>query len=148
MTSFSRVLPQEANALMTHDAFAYVDVRTEQEFEAGHPKGAYNVPLMHMAPGGMVANADYVRVVSNHFDRDAKLIVGCKAGGRSMRAAELLVSAGFVNVMDQRAGFDGVRDGFGEVTEPGWSQAGLPIERGQPAGRNYRDLEKQTPSTA
>ena len=140
MASAPRVTPQDAHTLMVNGGYIYVDVRSVQEFEAGHPAGAYNVPLLHMAPGGMVPNVDFVRVVSAHFDKGAKLVVGCKAGGRSMRAADALVSAGFTNVVDQRAGFDGVRDAFGAVTEAGWAQEGLAVETGQPSGRNYQDL--------
>ncbi len=64
------------------------------------------------------------------FAKDARIVVGCKAGGRSLRAATALVAAGFTNVLDQRAGFDAVRGPFGEVTEPGWSRAGLPQDAG------------------
>ena len=64
------------------------------------------------------------------FPSDAKIVVGCKAGGRSLRAAQALVAAGFTNVVDQRAGWDGARNPFGQVTEPGWAAAGLPREDG------------------
>jgi rhodanese-related sulfurtransferase len=128
---------------MHNDGYVYLDVRSEHEFEAGHPAGAYNVPLMHMAAGGMVANPDFIRVVSAHFHADARLIVGCKAGGRSLRAASALVLAGFGNVVDQCAGFDGERDAFGAVTSPGWARVGLAVEEGQPPGRSYGELKGQ-----
>jgi hypothetical protein len=38
------------------------------------------------------------------------------------------VLAGFTRVLDQRAGWDGKRGPFGEISEPGWSRAGLPTE--------------------
>ena len=44
-----RVSPQEARDLMEKDGYVYVDVRSIPEFDAGHPAGAYNVPLMHRA---------------------------------------------------------------------------------------------------
>ena len=40
----------------------------------------------------------------------------------------MLVAAGFTNVLEQRAGWDGARGSFGEIVEPGWKRAGLPSE--------------------
>ena len=76
------------------------------------------------------------------FPKDAKLVVGCKAGGRSARAAEMMAAAGFTGVVDQRAGFDGARDAFGQLTEPGWQPAGLPVEAAT-AGGSYAELRKK-----
>ena len=142
MADPERISPQEASAKLA-EGFTYVDVRTVEEFEAGHPPGAVNVPLMHAAPGGMTPNPEFLRVLSAVFQVDAKLVVGCKAGGRSLRAARALLGAGFTSVLDQRAGWDGARDAFGQLTEPGWSRAGLPAEHGQPAGRSWEDVKKR-----
>jgi rhodanese-related sulfurtransferase len=70
--------------------------------------------------------------------------VGCKAGGRSLRAAETLLTAGYTNIVDQRAGWDGARDSFGQLTEQGWKPAGLPSETGSPDERAYTTLEKRS----
>lgn len=142
MSDLTRISPQEASAKLA-EGWTYVDVRTTQEFEAGHPPGAVNVPLMHAGPGGMTPNPDFGRVMEAAFPRDAKIVVGCKAGGRSLRAAQVLLGAGFTNVVDQRAGWDGARNPFGQITEPGWSRAGLPSEEGQPAGRSWDDMKKK-----
>lgn len=115
----SRISPAEAHAKMKDDGFTYVDVRTEDEFAAGHPTDAINVPF----------DPDFVATMSKRFAKDAPLIVGCKMGGRSARAAAALVEAGFTRVLDQRAGFDGTRGTFGELVEPGWSRCGLPVSR-------------------
>jgi rhodanese-related sulfurtransferase len=137
-----RISPQEASDKLT-EGYTYVDVRTTQEFEAGHPAGAVNVPLMHAAGGGMAANPDFARVMKAAFPKDTKIVVGCKAGGRSLRAAQVLLSEGFTHVVDQRAGWDGARSPFGEITEPGWSRVGLPSEEGQPSGRSWDDVKKK-----
>jgi rhodanese-related sulfurtransferase len=84
MTDPTRISPQEASAKLA-EGWTYVDVRTTQEFEAGHPPGAVNVPIMHAGAGGMVPNADFLAVMTAAFPWDAKLVVGCKAGGRSAR---------------------------------------------------------------
>jgi rhodanese-related sulfurtransferase len=138
-TRISRISPEQASDKLAEGGFTYVDVRTTQEFEAGHPPGAVNVPIAH-ATG---PNPDFVRVMTAAFPRDAKVIVGCKAGGRSQRAAQVLVAEGFTHVLDQRAGWDGVRGSFGEIKEPGWSRVGLPTEEGQPAGRSWEDMKKK-----
>jgi rhodanese-related sulfurtransferase len=88
--SFRRLSPAEAKQLMDEQGYQLVDVRSVPEFDAGHPKGAFNVPLNHAGPAGMVPNADFVRVMEASFPKDAKLVVACKAGGRSMKAATLL----------------------------------------------------------
>ncbi len=142
MADPTRISPQEASAKLA-EGWTYVDVRTTQEFEAGHPPGAVNVPVALAGPGGMTPNPDFLRVMGAAFAPDAKLVVGCKAGGRSLRAAQMLLGAGFTNVVDQRAGWDGARNPFGQMTEPGWSRAGLPVEEGQPAGRSYEDVKRK-----
>ena len=144
MANPTRISPQEASEKLT-DGWTYVDVRTVEEFEAGHPAGAVNVPLMHAGGGGMVPNPDFARVLDGAFPKDAKIIVGCKAGGRSLRAAQVLLGQGFTSVLDQRAGWDGARDAFGQVSEPGWGRAGLPSEKGSPEGRSWDEMKKKAP---
>lgn len=130
MTEPKRVSPVEAKQLMDDEGYTYLDVRTEAEFVAGRPAGAKLVPIMLAGPGGMVPNPDFLKGVEALFPKDAKLVVGCKAGGRSAKAAAALTGAGYTNVIDQRAGFDGARNSFGQVTEKGWAESGLPIEKG------------------
>lgn len=142
MPNFSRISPQEAHEKLA-EGWTYVDVRTAEEFEAGHPTDSVNVPIMHAGGGGMVQNADFVRVMCAAFPRDAKIVLGCKAGGRSLRAAHILLAEGFTNVVDQRAGWDGARNPFGQVSEPGWSRVGLPSEQGQPPGRSWADMKNK-----
>jgi rhodanese-related sulfurtransferase len=140
MSSIPRFSPQDAHKLITEEGYVHVDVRTEGEYAAGHPAGALNVPVMNAGPGGMAPNADFVKVMSGLFAKDAKIVVGCRSGQRSMRAAEMLVNAGFSGVVDQRAGFDGPKDPAGRPIEPGWAAAGLPVEKETPGG-SYADLK-------
>ena len=111
---------------MKHEAFTYVDVRTEEEFAGGHPEGAVNVPWMLAGASGMEPNHDFLAVMEKTFAKDAPLVLGCKSGNRSARAARALATAGFTRMFDQRAGWDGLRGSFGELTEPGWSRTDLP----------------------
>lgn len=135
-----KLTPEEALEKMEDDDYAYVDVRSINEFEGGHPEGAYNIPLKHMLPGGMSANEDFVAVMEASFPKNAKLIVACKAGGRSATAKGLLEAAGFTDVLDQFAGYSGARDPFGSTLEAGWQAAGLPITIEPEEGRDYASL--------
>ena len=140
MVNVERVSPREAKALM--DAgYTYVDVRSEQEFDLGHPTGAVNVPFLRLGSGGLVPNAEFLAVMERAFRRDAKIVVGCRRGDRSLRAAQTLLAAGFEHVADQRAGLDGVRSPFGAVLEAGWTAEGLPIERGARPEATYDGIK-------
>jgi rhodanese-related sulfurtransferase len=138
MADIKRISPAEAQAMLA-EGYVYVDVRTEVEFNEGHPAGSFNVP----GPAGQQPNPDFLRVMQANFPQNAKIIVGCRSGGRSLRAAKALVENGYTNVIDQRAGWDGMRDAFGQLTEDGWSRVGLPTEKGQPNGRSYADLARR-----
>ena len=135
-----RITPEEARDLIDKDGYAYLDVRSVPEFAAGHPTGAYNVPLLNMGPGGMVDNPEFLAVVEKNFARDARLVVGCKSGGRSARAAGLLERAGYTNLVDQRNGYDGTPLPTGGV-EPGWRPKGLPTSTAAMPERTYDALK-------
>ena len=134
-----RVTPPEAAALLA-EGWSYLDVRSIPEFEEGHPVGAANVPLLHFTGGRMSPNGDFQKVVAANFPPDTKLVVGCKAGGRSLQAAALLEAAGYTSVVDMRGGFHGERDGMGRVTTPGWVESKLPIETTAPTEKTYATL--------
>ena len=140
MSTIVRIAPSDAFDKMETSGFVYVDVRTEAEFADGHPEGALNLPLMRIGEGGMMPNNDFLTILSALFPRDAKLILGCKSGARSMRAAQMLMDAGYTAFVEQRAGWDGARDAFGQLDEPGWSRAGLPTSTGEPLGASYAEL--------
>lgn len=136
-----RVTPKEAAELMS-EGWTYLDVRSIPEFEQIHPADAANIPLMHARGGRMTPNPDFQKVVEANFPRDAKLVVGCKSGGRSAQAVGLLASLGYQNLADVRGGFGGERDGFGRPVVPGWAESGLPVGTGAEASRPYAELEK------
>lgn len=137
--SVKRVDPAEAAALV--DAgWTFVDVRSVPEFEDGHPSGAYNVPIMHKGPSGMAPNPRFLEVMKRQFRPDQELVVGCRSGQRSLRAATLLAEHGFESVVDMRGGFGGERAGA-EVVCEGWQSRGLPVANTAEPGRSYAELE-------
>lgn len=135
--------PSDVDLALRQDSnVIYLDVRSEPEFNAGHPAGAYNVPLLHLdeSTGRPEPNGDFQRVVTNAFSRTSKIIVGCQSGGRSQRAAEILAGLGFIDVSNMQGGFGGSRDPSGQVTMNGWQESGLPVESTPLPGRSYAEL--------
>lgn len=123
--------PPEAYDTMQRDPRAvYLDVRTPEEFAAGHPPGALNVPVLFFRAGGSDPNPDFVATVQRLVPTSTPLLVGCQAGGRSQHGAELLVAAGYTKLSNVRGGFGGARDQTGRMVIPGWRDAGLPVETG------------------
>ncbi|HEX6241485.1 MAG TPA: rhodanese-like domain-containing protein [Polyangiales bacterium] len=139
--SVVRVSAREAHELVCERGYVYLDVRAVPEFDTGHPPGAYNVPLLSpRAGGGMDENAQFLDEVRAALPADAKLVVGCASGVRSQRASALLLEAGFRDVVEQRAGIDGVRDPFGRVREKGHRAEGLPLATRAEPGRSHAEI--------
>lgn len=145
MANIKRVSPQEAKQLIDAEGYVYLDVRSEPEYAAGHPSGAQNIPIMHAGASGMQPNIEFLDIVEALYPKETKIVVGCRSGQRSLRAAEVLTSAGYTNIVDQRAGFDGSRDSFGGVAEAGWGATGLPVESATP-GASYAELKQRAVS--
>ena len=78
----------EARRLVASGA-RLVDVRTEGEFAAGHVPGAVNIPVQELG-----------RRVGELEPKDRPVVLYCRSGSRSSRAAHMLRSAGFSHVHD------------------------------------------------
>ncbi len=124
-----RISPEETKKLLeSNSGYIYLDVRTVPEFDTSHVPSGKNVPIMELDEHGvMQLNFRFLEVVEKNFGKDVKCITGCQRGGRSMKAAELLLKAGFTHVQDMRGGFGGETDERGKVTYPGWSLRKLPV---------------------
>ncbi len=64
-----------------------LDVRTDEEWEEGHIKGARLQPH------------DEVVAIADELKKYKKVYVHCKMGGRAQRASEALVDAGLDNIV-------------------------------------------------
>lgn len=147
--SVNNVGPEQAKQILDADKEAvYIDVRTEQEFTNGHVPRAVNIPVVWPDPATrrMKPNPDFIRVVSAHYGKDRKIIVGCQAGGRSQLAADMLGQEGFEDVSNMQGGFGGARDSMGQIVMPGWSQLGYPVETDVTAQNSYDTLSKTSSS--
>lgn len=149
----TRVPPAEALRLMNDEGYVYLDVRTPEEFELGHPTQALNVPWqLTAASGERTPNPRFLEVAGRALRDKKGVVIGCQSGRRSLAAAQQLIEAGVASidpsaggtthVVDQRAGFGGVRDGFGKLVEAGWQSAGLPVSYEPEAGKTYRELSE------
>ncbi len=138
-----QITPEEAHQRMAgENKELYIDVRSIPEFTKGHPDGAVNIPVLHFDPaqGGMVENADFLKVAEANFSKDARLVLGCQAGGRSQKAAEILAQAGYQSVANIQGGFGGMKDQSGQTLAQGWAELGLPVSMDNGEGVSYESL--------
>lgn len=73
-----------------------VDVRTPEEFEAGHIEGAINMNWF---------NTDFIKQFES-VDKEQSIYVYCKKGGRSAKAQQKLVSLGYIDIVNLEGGYD------------------------------------------
>ena len=73
-----------------------IDVRTPEEFNAGHIDGALNIDWF---------SEDFNKQVEK-LEKDKTIYVYCKKGGRSLKSQARLKELGFLNVVNLDGGFD------------------------------------------
>ena len=105
MNTYEQITPAEAKALMdSGEGYVILDVRTPEEFAAGHIAGAILIP-------------DYeIREKAEKIltDKDQLILVYCRSGRRSKNAANELATLGYTNIKE----FGGINDWeYGTVTE-------------------------------
>lgn len=83
---FSDTSPEKARALVANGA-RLVDVRTPEEFAAGHLEGAINIPV-----GEVPAR------LAEFGPKGEPIVVYCRSGARSSRAQKALKEAGYTQV--------------------------------------------------
>ena len=101
-----------------------LDVRTQDEWDnVGKPDGeklglkTHFVTIVRSPDPD--ANKEFIEEVKKKINSNKKLLVICKAGGRSMMAAQLL--------SQEQVECINVSDGFeGNGENPGWKEEGLP----------------------
>ncbi|WP_158974327.1 rhodanese-like domain-containing protein [Cellulophaga sp. L1A9] len=73
-----------------------LDVRTPEEFNAGHLDEALNINWF---------DADFQQQIEQHVVKDKTIYVYCKMGGRSAKAADKLSALGYT-VVNLEGGYD------------------------------------------
>ncbi|MDQ6964849.1 MAG: rhodanese-like domain-containing protein [Mariprofundales bacterium] len=84
--------------------FVMLDVRTQQEYDQGHIKGAVLIPVQSLSE----------RI--DEVPKDRQLYLYCRSGVRSARASRLLAQQGFTSVENVIGGIEA------------WRDAGYPVE--------------------
>uniref|UniRef100_A0A383W325 Rhodanese domain-containing protein n=1 Tax=Tetradesmus obliquus TaxID=3088 RepID=A0A383W325_TETOB len=112
-------VPSTEAAILLESGLRYLDVRTPEEYADGHAVGAINIPFMvKSAEGQLVPNPDFLQQVQAAFpDRAEEIIVGCRSGNRSARAAGLLEQEQYSSLVDDAGGW------------LGWVEARLPTTK-------------------
>ena len=87
------------------DDVVFVDVRERDEWDAGH------LPRFELK--ALSAAGEWLPTMQKEIKPDAKVVVMCKLGGRSMRASEALVQMGFTNVKNVVGGYEGYKTDIG-----------------------------------
>ena len=103
---YQKITPQEAKARMTEPSVIVLDVRMQQEYDAGHITNAVLLPLPLIEAGDAA-------VAKALPDKDAEILVYCRSGRRSAIAANALINMGYTNVLD----FGGINDWPYEVVK-------------------------------
>ena len=84
------VTPDEAVAMIDSGERTVIDVRTPEEFDAGHVAGALNID---------VNSADFSDQIAG-LDVDEPYLVYCRSGNRSATAAAQMEEAGIKDIAD------------------------------------------------
>lgn len=84
----------------TSDAVIVLDVRTAQEYRQGNIKNALNMD---------VSESDFESKVSP-FEASKTILVYCRSGSRSIKAAQILCEKGFKNVYNLTNGYMGWKE--------------------------------------
>ncbi len=92
-TENNAIEPQEFAKKITNTEYTLIDVRSPEEFATNHLKGANNIN---------VNGPDFAQKAAL-LDKNKEVLVYCKSGGRSAKAAEQLRSMGY-RVYDLKGG--------------------------------------------
>ena len=85
----------------TEEDYVILDVRTKEEYDEKHIKGAI------LVPNETIGNEEILELP----DKDQMILVYCRSGNRSKQASEKLAKLGYTNVYE----FGGINSWTGEV---------------------------------
>ncbi|PKO44480.1 MAG: rhodanese-like domain-containing protein [Betaproteobacteria bacterium HGW-Betaproteobacteria-22] len=101
------VTPKEAATMFSEQKAVIVDVREDDEWKAQHIEGAIHIPLAQVE----------ARLGELVQYKDSPVILQCRSGKRSAKAAEVLKSAGFTLTYNLTGGINA------------WTNDGLPTSQ-------------------
>ena len=101
----SEMTPQDVKPAIEAAYAQFIDVRTPEEYKAGHAERTKNIPL-----DTLTQNLD-------QLEKNEPVYIICQTGKRSMKAAQLLNEAGFPQTVSVAGG------------TTAWQEAGLPMAK-------------------
>ena len=100
--SYRQISMNEAVAMMAEEAdYLILDVRTPEEFAAGHIPNAINIPNEEIGTAQILELPDQGQLI----------LVYCRSGNRSKQASEKLAALGYTNIVE----FGGINSWPGEI---------------------------------
>ena len=101
---YVNITAEEAKQIMdSEEGYIILDVRTQEEYDQGHIHGAVLIPNTEIE----------ARAEDELPDKDQLILVYCRSGNRSKKAAEILVELGYTNIKE----FGGIIDWPYEVEQ-------------------------------
>ena len=102
--SYSQISQEEAKQMMEKDdGHVVLDVRRQDEYDAGHIPGAILIPNESIE----TEQPDELP------DLDQVILIYCRSGNRSKQAAQKLFDMGYTNIYE----FGGINDWTGEIVK-------------------------------
>ncbi|MDT3694490.1 MAG: rhodanese-like domain-containing protein [Mucispirillum sp.] len=97
----------KVDELIKSGKYTVIDVRTKEEYDAGHIKGALNIDYY---------NDDFEEKIESQLkDKNKPYILYCRSGMRSLYSAQILEDLGYTDVTNMKGGF------------LAWQSAGKPV---------------------
>ena len=89
--SYRQISQEEAKSMMDTQEVIILDVREQNEFDAGHITDAALLPV------GSITEASAAAVIP---EKDSVVLVYCRSGNRSKTASQALVELGYTNIYE------------------------------------------------
>ncbi|AKB52334.1 hypothetical protein MSBRW_3081 [Methanosarcina barkeri str. Wiesmoor] len=112
-SGLEKVSVQEAKEMIEKGDVFVLDVRTPDEFNSSHIKGATLIPLSN-AFGSNLSSESLLKAHIDEVPKE-KILVYCRTGRRSDTAGRMLVNAGYTQVYNMVGGIIA------------WTDAGYPV---------------------
>ncbi len=90
-STYQQITQQEAKAMMDTQEVIVLDVREQDEFDAGHIPGAVLLPV------GTITQDAAAAVIPG---LDSTVLVYCRSGNRSKKAAQALADLGYTSIYE------------------------------------------------
>lgn len=88
---YRQISPKKAKEMMDEQDVVILDVREQQEYDSGHIPGAVLLPV------GTINKTAAAAVIPS---ADSVVLVYCRSGNRSKKAAAALVKLGYTNIYE------------------------------------------------